>query len=140
MGKSKHATVTQKKKNQERMKQVELVLAEEMQVYGQVQKNNGDKRYTVMCTDGKVRLCKLRGKFRGRLFVAPQDIVLVSLREDDPNKGDLLQKYTPDEVRELKKLKQFTDNDFLAPEDREDAEANVHDELFVFTNENIDDI
>lgn len=140
MGKSKHATLTQRKKNQERMQNTELVTADEMQVYAMVLRSLGDKRFECMCNDHKTRICKIRGKFRGRLFVYQGDMLLISLREEDNDKADIIQKYTPDEVKMLKKMGEFEDRDFMTEEEAENTPAAQQDGLIVWTKEDVDKI
>lgn len=141
MGKTKkHASLTQKKRNQERLKNTELITADEMQTYGMVLRALGDRRFLCMCSDGKQRQCKIRGKFKGRLFIVVHDILLISLREDEPEKADIIQKYRPEEVHELKKLGEFTDRDFQV-EGEEAVVENVEDDGgIIWTNEEIDKV
>ena len=141
MGKSKHATLTQRKKNQERMRSTELVTADEMQVYGMVLRSLGDKRFECICNDHVIRQCKIRGKFRGRLFVNVHDILLISLRETDDTKADIIQKYTPDQVHELQKMGEFTDKDFATDTNEHDGLPAANDDgLIVWTTEDIDKV
>jgi translation initiation factor 1A len=139
MGKTKkHASMAQKKRNQERLNNAELILKDDMQCYAMVLATLGDRRFKCKCSDGKERLCKIRGKFRGRLYIQLHDILLVSLREEEPEKADIIQKYQPQEVHELKKLGQFTDKDFQL----EGEENNEKDDPagIIWTNENIDGV
>ncbi|EEA05384.1 putative translation initiation factor eIF-1A [Cryptosporidium serpentis] len=80
----------------------ELVFKEEGQEYGQVQRMLGNGRLDAYCFDGQKRLCHIRGKMRKKVWVNPGDIVLVSLRDFQDSKGDIILKYTPDEARALK--------------------------------------
>ena len=45
----------------------------------------------------------MRGKMRKRMWVNTSDIVLVSIRDYEKNKGDILHKYKSEEVSKLKK-------------------------------------
>jgi hypothetical protein len=64
-----------------------------------------------------------------------------SLRPDEPDKADIIQKYRPEEVHELKKLGEFTERDFAVEgEDAAAAQGPVDDLDVVWTNEEIDDI
>jgi translation initiation factor 1A len=139
MGKTKkHASMAQKKRNQERLNNAELIFKDDMQCYGMVLATLGDRRFTCTCSDGKERLCKIRGKFRGRLYIQLHDILLISLREEEPEKADIIQKYQPQEVHELKKHGEFTDKDFqIEPEDNLAKESA---EDIVWTNEDIDGV
>jgi translation initiation factor 1A len=138
MGKTKkHASLAQKRRNQERLNNAELVLKDEMQAYAMVTKNLGDRRFKCKCSDGQERQCKIRGKFRGRLFIQLHDILLISLRADQPEKADIIQKYRPEEVHELKKLGEFSDRDFQL-EGTETPEADGETGDIVWTTEVID--
>ena len=140
MGKTKkHSSMAQKKRNQERLKNTELITADEMQTYGMVLRALGDRRFLCKCSDGKERQCKIRGKFKGRLFVQVHDVLLISLREDEPEKADIIQKYRPEEVHELKKLGEFTDRDFQVEGEENDVQQD-DDGGIVWTNEDIDKV
>ena len=80
----------------------ELIFKEDGQEYGQVQRMLGNGRCEVSCFDGTKRLCHIRGKMRKKVWVNQGDIVLVSLRDFQDEKGDIIVKYMPDEARNLK--------------------------------------
>lgn len=89
------------KTNQEFAKR-ELVFKDEGQEYGQVLKMLGNGRCDVQCFDGTKRLCHICGKMRKRVWVIVGDIVMVSLRDFQDEKGDIILKYTSDEAKNLK--------------------------------------
>ena len=70
-----------------------LEFKEDSQVYGKVLKLLGDSRFMVLCDDTKERLCIARGKMKKRIWINLNDIVLVSLRDFEPDKGDIIHKY-----------------------------------------------
>merc|ERR1719152_341086 len=80
----------------------ELIFKEDGQEYGQVMRMLGNGRCEVSCFDGTKRLCHIRGKMRKKVWVNQGDIVLVSLRDFQDEKGDIIVKYTADEARNLK--------------------------------------
>ena len=80
----------------------ELVFKDELQEYAQVTKMLGNARVEAFCFDGVSRLCQIRGQMRKRVWINVGDIVLVSLREFQDSKADIIWKYTPDEARSLK--------------------------------------
>mmetsp|Transcript_80035 Transcript_80035/g.179091 ORF Transcript_80035/g.179091 Transcript_80035/m.179091 type:complete len:143 (-) Transcript_80035:354-782(-) len=80
----------------------ELEFKEDGQEYGQVMRMLGNGRCEVSCFDGTKRLCHIRGKMRKKVWVNQGDIVLVSLRDFQDEKGDIIVKYTADEARNLK--------------------------------------
>lgn len=62
----------------------------------------GNARVEAFCFDGVSRMCQIRGQMRKRVWINVGDIVLVSLREFQDSKADIIWKYTPDEARQLK--------------------------------------
>jgi translation initiation factor 1A len=81
----------------------ELVLKEEDQDYAQVLRMLGNGRLEAKCfEDNKVRQCHIRGKMRKKVWINAGDIVLISTREFQDEKADVIHKYTPDEARALK--------------------------------------
>ena len=62
------------------------------------------------CFDGKIRLCKIRGTLtRKKVWIGAGDLVLVSLRDFEDDKCDVILKYSPEEVKKLKKLGEIPD-------------------------------
>jgi len=90
------------KNNNEDTKRV-LVLKEEGQEYAQVIKMLGNGRLEAFCFDGKTRQCHIRGKLQKKVWINKEDIILVSLRDFQDDKCDVIMKYLPEEVQELKK-------------------------------------
>ena len=70
--------------------------------YAQVTKMLGNGRLEAQCFDGEKRLAHIRGKLRKKVWINQGDIILVSLREFQDAKGDVILKYTADEARNLK--------------------------------------
>ena len=88
----------------------ELVFKDEEQEYAQVLKMLGHARCDCMCVDGVKRMCHIRGKMRRRVWISTGDIVLVSLRDFQDAKGDIILKYSADEARALKTYGELPDN------------------------------
>lgn len=67
----------------------------------------GNRFMSCYCNDSTIRVCRVRGKMRGRDFVEKGDVVLISLRAfetgDDDKRGDILAKYPHDSLSSLKK-------------------------------------
>ena len=72
-----------------------FILKEPDQEYATVVKTLGDGRFELSCNDGITRLGHIRGKMRRRVWIHPTDVVLVSMRDFDDNKVDIIHKYTP---------------------------------------------
>ena len=75
-----------------------MILPRGNDVLGIVNKILGQRRLFVMCQDGLKRLCRLRGKMRRRHRVREGDIVLVSPWDFQHEKGDVLFRYTRNQV------------------------------------------
>ncbi|KAI8367283.1 eukaryotic translation initiation factor 1A, Y-chromosomal [Choanephora cucurbitarum] len=103
----------------------ELVFKEEGQEYAQVTKMLGNGRVEAQCFDGVKRLALIRGKLRKKVWINQGDIVLLSLRDFQDEKADVIQRYNPDEARQLKSYGELpdtakineTDNAFGGEED-----------------------
>jgi translation initiation factor 1A len=127
-----------KKKKNETLNQVverELVFKEENQEYAHITKLYGSCRVEAECVDGKNRLCIIRGTIKRKVRFKLNDVILVSLREFENNKCDIIYQYTPSEVNELKRLDEIPEtyglNSFV---------ENVNDNNIVFTkDDDIDD-
>jgi translation initiation factor 1A len=85
----------------------ELLLKEEYQEYGLVENLLGDCRLSVLCSDSTTKICHIRGKFKRRVWINVGDTVLVSLRDFESDKGDIIHKYNPEEAIMLKTKGEF---------------------------------
>ncbi|PIA33862.1 hypothetical protein AQUCO_03900008v1 [Aquilegia coerulea] len=109
------------------------------QEYAQVVQMLGNGRFDAMCIDGVKRLCHIRGEMHKKVWIAVGDIVLISLRDFQDEKGDVVHRYMPDEARRLKaedKLpKNIRLNEGIASELDDD---DVDEDYFEFLDEEID--
>uniref|UniRef100_A0A8H7XZX2 Eukaryotic translation initiation factor 1A n=3 Tax=Agaricales TaxID=5338 RepID=A0A8H7XZX2_PSICU len=88
----------------------ELVFREDGQEYAQVIKMLGNGRLEAQCFDGEKRLAHIRGKMRKKVWINQGDIVLLSLRDFQDDKADVIVKYTADEARNLKAYGELPEN------------------------------
>ena len=82
----------------------------EDQEYGQVTKLLGNCNLEVSCFDGVNRFCHIRGSMRKKVWIKMNDIVLVSLRDFELSKADIIYKYEIPEINYLKKENEIPDN------------------------------
>lgn len=116
----------------------ELIYKDEGQVYAQVTRMLGSGRLECYCFDGETRLAHIRGKLRKKVWICQGDIVLLSLRDFQDDKADVLMKYTPDEARTLKAQKEIPEG---AKINETDQGAPGEDDIeFENDSEDIDDI
>ncbi|MFH1721537.1 MAG: translation initiation factor eIF-1A [Candidatus Altiarchaeota archaeon] len=65
------------------------------EMLGEVEQLLGDRRMSVRCTDKNVRLCRIPGKIRRRIWIKEGNIVLIEPWEVQTHeRGDILWRYT----------------------------------------------
>ncbi|CAF9924973.1 MAG: Translation initiation factor 1A [Alectoria fallacina] len=113
-------------KNENDNEKRELIFKEEGQEYAQVIRMLGNGRLEARAFDGTKRLAHIRGKLRKKVWINNGDIILLSLRDFQDEKGDVIMKYSADEARNLKAYGELPQNakinetDNLGEEDPED--------------------
>jgi translation initiation factor 1A len=77
------------------------------QMVARVLRKLGDRNMLVFCNDNKVRICHICGKMKGRVWINPGDVVLVSLRDfggsKQTDRGDIIAMYLPEHYGKLRK-------------------------------------
>lgn len=81
----------------------ELIEKQEGQVYAQILRILGNNHVELSCFDGKMRLGYIAGKLQKRAWMRRDDVVLVNLRDYQDDKADIIVRYTPAQVKMLKK-------------------------------------
>ena len=81
-----------------------IIFRELDQEYAQVTALLGNCRLRLNCIDGKTRIGKIRGAIRKKSWISMNDVVLVSLRDFEDDKCDVLLLYKSHEVVYLQKL------------------------------------
>lgn len=81
----------------------ELIFAEDMQSYAKVLKLLGDRRLTVIYPDGTELMAIIPGRLKKKYWcrIVPDDVILVSIRDFQVDKVDVIHKYTNEEVKSL---------------------------------------
>lgn len=87
--------------NEEIVTRVKLPHGEE--TIGIVESRLGGNKMMVRCLDGKNRNCRIPGRLKRKLWLRPNDIVIVEPWEFDKDKGDIIFKYRPNQVEWLKR-------------------------------------
>ena len=81
-----------------------LVYPSENDVVGIVQKLLGFDRVLVKCQDGHVRICRIRGKMKRRIWIREGDIVLVSPWDfQSDERGEIFHRYTANQVDDIRR-------------------------------------
>lgn len=115
----------------------ELLFKEDGQEYAQVTKMLGAGRVEVLCVDAKLRLGHIRGKMHKKVWISVGDVVLVGLRDYQDEKVDVIHKYNPDEVRNLKSMGEIPEN-MNVKEKNNEEENNSEEEENPYTFEEVD--
>ncbi|MGQ9479122.1 MAG: translation initiation factor eIF-1A [Thermoproteota archaeon] len=80
-----------------------MVMPGEGQLFGRVESLAGSNWAAVLCSDGKVRQCRLRGKLRRKIWIKLNDVVLIEPWPFQPDRGEILHRYTVGQVDYLVK-------------------------------------
>ena len=78
----------------------ELIFKEDMQEYAKVVKLLGDRRLEVVLADGEITMARIPGKLK-RCRIRMDDVILVSRRDFQENKVDVIHKYEDKEIKNL---------------------------------------
>ncbi len=82
---------------------IRVRLPQGRQVIGIVETRLGANKMLVRCFDGNSRVCRVPGKYNKRLWIRPNDVVLVEPWEfQSDKKGDIIYKYSHAAVEWLK--------------------------------------
>ncbi|MCD6563847.1 MAG: translation initiation factor IF-1A [Thermoproteales archaeon] len=89
----------------EEKEELPLPNQEEGTMLGVIEQFLGYDRARVLCEDGKVRLCRIPGKMKKRVWMRIGDIVLVAPWEFQyDTKGDIIYRYIGSQVQKLDKM------------------------------------
>lgn len=104
----------------------------EDQEYAQVMRMLGDCRVECNCFDGKTRLGIIRNKMRkGKANkIKIDDIVIVSLREFQDDKADIIHVYTIEDVNRLRRMGEIPEPEKEFEQDIFEFESNTNDIVF----------
>ena len=73
------------------------------EVIGIIEQRLGGSRMRVKCLDGKIRICRIPGRLKRKLWLREGDFLLVEPWElGGDEKGDVIFKYRPSQVEWLK--------------------------------------
>ena len=92
-----------KKINPDEPKIVRAKLPRGKEVIGIVEQRLGGNKMNVACLDGKTRNCRVPGRLRRKLWLRPDDVVIIEPWELDDEKGDVIFKYRKNQIAWLKR-------------------------------------
>jgi len=118
-----------------------VVYPEEGQEFAFVRDMLGNGRINAYCEDGQVRVGRIRGsmrKFKQKIIIQAGDIVLISKRDYEEGKVDVIHKYSLEEANQLHYEGEFPEKIAKAYQQKDDI--NIHrnnpdqDNYVVFAN------
>ncbi len=83
------------------------------EVIGIIEQRLGGNKMMVSCLDGKSRNSRVPGRLKRKLWLRPNDVVIIEPWELDNTKGDVVFKYRPNQVAWLRQ------NGYLEKEEKE---------------------
>ena len=85
--------------------EAELRLPKEGELLGIVIKLSGYDKFHVKCSDGNVRLVRVPGKWKKRVWIREGNIVIIVPWDFQPkNRGDIVYLYRHEEARRLEEM------------------------------------
>ena len=113
----------------------------EMEEYGKVMRLLGDRKIQIKLPDGSEIMGVIPGKFRKKVWIAVDDVVLISRREYQIDKVDVVHKYNDKEIRYLIQYQEIPSSFGRSSAMMEDNVANntVPDDGIIFQEEQEDD-
>jgi translation initiation factor 1A len=93
-----------KRRSNREEKKRDIVYPDEDQEYGIVQEMLGNGRVRVLCYDKSVkigRICGSMRKFKSKVLIESGDLVIVSAREFEKDKVDIIHKYGFEEAHDI---------------------------------------
>jgi translation initiation factor 1A len=77
-------------------------LPKEGELIGIIEQRYGGNKMKVSCLDGKERIGRVPGRLKRYLWLRPGDVIIIAPWELDDEKGDILLKYKPNQIKWLK--------------------------------------
>jgi translation initiation factor 1A len=92
-----------KKQEAEAPKITRVKLPRGREILGIIEQRLGGNKMRINCVDDKSRVCRVPGRLRRKLWLRPDDVVIIEPWELDNTKGDVLFKYRPAQIQWLRK-------------------------------------
>ena len=106
----------------------QLILKEDGTEYATLGKLLGNCRINCDCHDGRERIGHIRGKMQKRVWLKQGDLVLVSVRDFQDDKCDIVHKYSEDDKSQLLKMNQLVKEKLVLAENGGKKEENGNNE------------
>lgn len=89
---------------QEEVEIAKIRIPKQSEVLGVVEMMVGGDKMKVRCDDGNVRICRIPGRLRKRVWIRPGNLVLIEpWKVQAEERGDVVFRYTPTQANWLKR-------------------------------------
>tara|TARA_Y100000389_G_scaffold204342_1_gene256339 strand:+ start:3373 stop:3783 length:411 start_codon:yes stop_codon:yes gene_type:complete len=116
----------------------ELQFKEHLEEYAKVTEVLGNRRLTVVLPNKEKLLAHIPGRFKRRVWITKEDIILVSLRDFEKSKCDVCHKYTLEESRDLVRYNEIPES-FINTNNYDEIQDNL-DIIFQYNSDDEVDI
>ncbi|MBN2518686.1 MAG: translation initiation factor eIF-1A [Candidatus Altiarchaeota archaeon] len=90
--------------NQQDQQPIRVITPRSNQLLGIIEERLGNRRSKVRCSDGNIRICRIPGRVRKRMWTREGDIVLIEPWSVQTNeRGDLVYGYSKPQIEWLQK-------------------------------------
>ena len=83
-------------------KKIRVKLPRKNQLIGIIEQRLGGNKMRVICSDKKLRVCRIPGRLKRKLWLRPGDVVIIETWELDKERADIIFKYNLNQARWLK--------------------------------------
>jgi len=87
----------------------EILFAEDQQEYAKVLSLLGDRKLNVKLPDMTEKMAVIPGRMKRRCWISVDNVILISIRDFQEGKVDVIHKYTDDEVKNLVQYAEIPD-------------------------------
>jgi translation initiation factor 1A len=129
-----------KKRNQRQEKSRAIELPDDDQEFAVVERMLGNGRVEVFCADKKMRVMRIRGsmrKYKSKVIINPADLVVISRWEFEADKGDLIHKYSHEEMTHLMYQRMLPESIYKKLNKLAGGTDNPQDDYFVFADDTV---
>ena len=126
-----------KKRTARGEKNRETVAPDDSQQYAVVRDMLGNGRLKALCENGTEVAARIRGsmrKYKSKVIIAPGDLIILSMREYEADKADVVHKYTHEETTDLMYRGYLPEKIMKALTENELGHVPEADAYVIFTN------
>ncbi len=99
---SKKEIEAKQQKEAEEVKRIKMPRGD-LELMGIITQRVGGTQIMVLAEDGKERNCRIPGKMKKKVWMRPDDVVIIKLWDFQPSKADVIWRYTPAQAEYLRK-------------------------------------